>query len=240
MLKVVAIFDSLQGEGTFIGVPMTLIRLSGCNLRCDWCDTDYSWTEGKNMKEEDIAKDAHFLHCCITGGEPLIQNLKELVRQLNHDHIIHIETNGTIRPEPLDIDYWVISPKMKNSGMLDRLNLKTLVGLYDDITSWAEVEFKFVIEARADMFEAMDLIRKIDKRSQRGVNSPIIFQPQGSIAPKDTTHMTTDYCASIFKYFESIVMMTNTIKSWRDQFKGYDVRVLPQLHRILWGLKRGR
>ncbi len=101
--KVVEIFRTVEGEGRWVGLPITFLRLEGCNLRCEWCDTPYSYDGFSYTEytiEELIEKIESFglKRLCITGGEPFYsQNLPVLVKQfLKRDYKVFIETNGTI------------------------------------------------------------------------------------------------------------------------------------------------
>ena len=112
--KVNEIFLSLQGEGYWTGTPMVFLRLSGCNLSCPFCDTDFSsFTE---MTADEIVAEVLRLagECrkvCITGGEPLLQLDDELIMALHTAGFrIHLETNGTL-DAPDDIDWITVSPK---------------------------------------------------------------------------------------------------------------------------------
>jgi len=105
--KVNEIFHSLQGEGFWTGTPMTFIRLSGCNLSCNFCDTEYETSMG--MTEEEIFKEVRHTHICITGGEPTEQYLHPLLDLLGK-HTLHIETNGT-NPIPYEGVWITVSPK---------------------------------------------------------------------------------------------------------------------------------
>ena len=110
---VVEIFDSVQGEGSKIGIPATFIRFAGCNLRCSWCDTKNSWEEGSMMAIAEIVALVHHPVVIITGGEPTIHDLVPLVAALRELPKIQlmIETNG-IEPVKADFDWVVCSPKL--------------------------------------------------------------------------------------------------------------------------------
>ena len=97
-LGVVEIFDSIEGEGIRTGMPVTFIRLAGCNLRCSYCDTCYAQkeTDGELMSIDDIIKKVNYNAVTITGGEPLLhqQSVLELINKLNYSgHYVNIETN---------------------------------------------------------------------------------------------------------------------------------------------------
>ena len=115
MYKVNEIFYSLQGEGFWTGTPMVFIRLSGCNLRCPFCDTDHS--EFRLMTVDAIIKAVNKVdpencgYVCITGGEPLLQLGTDLIDALHRFYYnVHVETNGT-RPVPQGVDWVTLSPK---------------------------------------------------------------------------------------------------------------------------------
>ena len=115
MYKVNEIFYSLQGEGFWTGTPMVFVRLSGCNLRCPFCDTNHS--EFRLMTVEDIVKQVTAVdpencgHVCITGGEPLLQLGTDLIDALHRFYYsIHVETNGT-KLVPRGVDWVTLSPK---------------------------------------------------------------------------------------------------------------------------------
>ena len=119
---VAEIFHSIQGEGELTGVPSVFVRLSGCNLRCVWCDTPYaSWTpRGIRMSiEEILAAIAPFpsRHAVITGGEPMIaRDIHALCQALReHGYHLTIETAGTVPPGNVACDLASISPKLSHS-----------------------------------------------------------------------------------------------------------------------------
>lgn len=121
-LRVIEIFDSLQGEGMWTGFPMTFVRLAGCNafersLTCaQWCDTSKSWdpNAGEELEVEEVLKRTHLPRLCLTGGEPLLQldRLDSLVQLARwHQVRVHLETNGTVDPGSVAFDWAVVSPK---------------------------------------------------------------------------------------------------------------------------------
>ena len=123
-LRIAEIFHSIQGEGIWAGVPSTFVRVSGCNLRCVWCDTPYaSWKpEGPTMTIDEIVDQVtqqNLSHVVLTGGEPMlfdpIMELTSRLKQLGK--IITIETAGTIYRD-LDCDLMSISPKLAHSTPL--------------------------------------------------------------------------------------------------------------------------
>lgn len=135
-LKVNEIFYSIQGEGAWIGAPAVFIRLAGCNLNCSFCDTKYStFTE---MKPKEILTTLD-KYCCnkviITGGEPTMQNLTPLARELKgNGYKIHIETNGEGKyPIPEEISWVTCSPKNTHIPLNSKVDeIKLLCG----IPSW--------------------------------------------------------------------------------------------------------
>lgn len=123
-MKVSEIFESIQGEGRCIGEPQVFVRLSGCNMRCTWCDTKYAWEGGKeNSVQEvvDVVKSYKLNSVCITGGEPLLQadELLALIRALKDDDIkILLETNGSIYDIQVfnEVDHVALDLKPPSSG----------------------------------------------------------------------------------------------------------------------------
>lgn len=128
------IFYSIAGEGSLVGLPMIFIRLAGCNLRCDYCDSKYTWEDGREMSWQDIYDEIVDFPCrnvCITGGEPYLQNLTLLTQLIKESYsFISIETNGTIY-QPTNADLVVISPKTIVDGNFQPEN--------------NNIEFKYVI-----------------------------------------------------------------------------------------------
>ena len=140
MYKVNEIFFTLQGEGAHSGIPAVFVRFSGCNLRCPWCDTDF--TDSTPMTAEQIVSTMLDLYdtpnerrkmCVLTGGEPSLQVDQPLIDALHKvGFYICIETNGT-HPLPEGIDWITCSPKEGTKLALKRVNEVKVVftGTYD-------------------------------------------------------------------------------------------------------------
>ena len=117
-LKTAEIFASVQGEGLRQGEPTIFVRLAGCNRRCGFCDTKKAWKGGRETPVERIVEkigrlrlDSPTEWVCLTGGEPLAQDVGPLVRRLREEGLkVQVETNGTFPPEP-EADWLTVSPK---------------------------------------------------------------------------------------------------------------------------------
>jgi len=111
--EIVEIFHSVQGEGNRAGIPHVFIRFGNCNLRCEWCDTDFLTYKSYTCQEiVDIVETYDCKNVIFTGGEPMIHDLWPLQRQLKlRDYHISIETNGTIAIDDGLIDWICVSPK---------------------------------------------------------------------------------------------------------------------------------
>lgn len=117
-LKTFEVFASVQGEGLRQGEPTIFVRLAGCNLRCSFCDTKRAWGGGQVQTVSQVAEEVRRLWrgfparwVCLTGGEPLAQDIEPLIRELSKDGLsIQVETNGTFDPRP-HADWYTLSPK---------------------------------------------------------------------------------------------------------------------------------
>lgn len=162
MIKINEIFYSIQGESTFVGSPTVFVRTTGCNLRCGYCDTKYSYYEGEFRSIEDILTDvekfgAH--HVCITGGEPLLQKeILPLMRTLcEKGYAVSLETSGSKSCAEVDPRVKIIlDVKTPGSGEGDSFLLENL----DFVPS--QTEFKFVITSEEDFKWSEQFCRQHD------------------------------------------------------------------------------
>ncbi len=164
MLKVLEVFGSIQGEGVHTGLSTTFVRLSGCNLRCIWCDTAYSQngSSGKDTTVEEVMSQVRGLdrpYLCITGGEPLLQDdvITLCSAAIEEGYNVDIETNGSIRIEELIgrcpdvfISMDVKTPSSGQEGSFHEGNLGLLR---------AEDQLKFIVSDPADIDFALKFIR---------------------------------------------------------------------------------
>jgi 7-carboxy-7-deazaguanine synthase len=160
MLRITEIFFSIQGESSHAGRPCVFVRLTGCNLRCTWCDSEYTFTGGERMSLEDVIARVKSYGCNlveITGGEPLAQTaVFELIHRLCEDGFeVLIETSGSIDTTPVDARAKVILDiKCPASGEVEKNRWQNLDQLR------AHDEIKFVIGDRADYEFAKDVIER--------------------------------------------------------------------------------
>jgi len=173
------IFHSLQGEGQLAGVPSVFVRTSGCNLRCNWCDTPYaSWNpEGTPMETGAIVAEIEkhpAKHVVLTGGEPMIApEIHELAFQLQErGHHITIETAATVRPRGIACDLASLSPKLAHSAPDARLDdtwrrkhaeLRWQPEVVADwIAAAPDYQLKFVVSSEADVAEIEGMLRETE------------------------------------------------------------------------------
>ncbi|CAI2719157.1 radical SAM protein [Nitrospina watsonii] len=206
MLKVTEIFKSIQGESTRTGLPCLFVRLTGCNLRCTWCDTEYAFYGGTAMSVEDIlnALAPHKVSLVeITGGEPLLQDAVYPLMQalLDGGYTVMLETGGSL---PLDkvpaAVIKIVDVKCPGSG-------EVLQNRYDNLECLQpHDEVKFVIADRTDYEWSRNALQQygIDKKVQ------VLFSPVYDKLPlKDLTEWVLE--------------------------DGLLVRVQTQLHKWIWG-----
>jgi 7-carboxy-7-deazaguanine synthase len=161
-IKVNEIFKSIQGESTFAGLPCIFIRLTGCNLRCKYCDTAYAYYEGRDWNINQLLEYIKKFQCGlveITGGEPLIQTeTLNLIRALlSRDSRVLVETNGSIDISSIDRKATVIMDiKCPGSGMSKK-------NLWENINQLKHTdEVKFVVENKRDYIWAKSKMNKFN------------------------------------------------------------------------------
>lgn len=161
-MHIIEIYKSVQGESSFAGLPCIFVRLAGCNLRCTWCDSEYTFSGGKKMSDEEVMEEVRELEPVklveITGGEPLLQEralIPFIERLVADDYEVLLETSGE---RPLDkvppavhkiVD--VKCPASGEAGSFRMENLKILT---------SRDELKFVIADRADYEFARSFIQQ--------------------------------------------------------------------------------
>jgi 7-carboxy-7-deazaguanine synthase len=171
------IFLSIQGEGLYTGEKMIFIRTEYCNLRCSWCDTKYSFNEGREMSLNEIIdivnemnKDRSADWICLTGGEPLLQrDANNLVNNLSKNYRILLETSGSLDIKQFLPDYGKVKMdidfKLPSSGMYGKFNYRNIQYMMDGDY------LKFVVSDKNDLSVALGEIEKLDRRIQ------IVIQP---------------------------------------------------------------
>jgi 7-carboxy-7-deazaguanine synthase len=178
-LRITEIFHSIQGESTWAGLPCTFIRLTGCPLRCVWCDTAYSFHGGEKMSLDDIVERVRRIGTPlveITGGEPLIHRNAFVLadRLLDEGCTVLVETSGAVDVSPLDPRvHRIMDLKCPGSGEEARNMWSNL----DHLTGRDEI--KFVIAGRTDYEWARDVIRSrgLDARVEQGTLRALLLSP---------------------------------------------------------------
>lgn len=172
-MRVTEIFHSIQGESTFAGLPCVFVRLTGCPLRCTWCDTDYAFYGGSDMPLETIVDRVRAYGCPlveVTGGEPLAQSecLGLLARLCDEGLTVLLETSGALETGGVDPRVRIIlDVKCPGSGMVDRMHWPNVERLS------AHDEAKFVIKDRADYEWAKETVARFQIDRQ----CPVLFSP---------------------------------------------------------------
>jgi len=208
LLKVNELFYSIQGESSHAGRPCVFLRLTGCNLRCSYCDTRYAYDEGQNLEIDEIIDRVTSYRCRlieITGGEPLIQKeTPELIHQLlERGFEVLLETNGSLDISNIDDRcVKIVDIKCPSSGEAKNNDLENLKRLSD------KDEIKFVIGSEEDYVYAKKIMSLIGKSNLR-IKPPIFSPVHKQMDPK-------------------------LLAEWilADHI---DVRMQIQLHKIIWG-----
>jgi 7-carboxy-7-deazaguanine synthase len=180
-MRVTEIFHSIQGESTFAGLPCVFVRLTGCPLRCTWCDTDYAFFGGRDQSIEETLDQIRSYGCTlveVTGGEPLAQPATaELLRRLCQDNFtVLLETSGAVDTAIVDPSVHIIlDVKCPGSGMTDRMYWLNVERLRP------KDEAKFVIQDQDDY----DWAKGIVARYRLTDRCPVLFSPVfGTLDPR--------------------------------------------------------
>jgi|SRR5579862_4666383 len=175
-MKIAELFYSIQGEGRLMGVPSAFVRTSGCNLRCTWCDSDYtSWrAEGEKLAIADVLERLAAFptkYVVVTGGEPLIApGIEDLCAGLRErGYHITLETAATVF-KPVACDLASLSPKLKNSTPLEREGgkfaaaherLRLQFEVIRAFMAHSDYQLKFVIDQPDDVSEVLAILREL-------------------------------------------------------------------------------
>ena len=174
LLTVNELFFSIQGESSYAGRPCVFVRLTGCGLRCSWCDTEYAFLEGRKVSVPEVLSDIAAHRCAlveITGGEPLEQPAAfDLMRELcDRGYEVLVETGGHVDITAVDPRvHRIVDVKCPGSGM----ELQNRWENVDALTKRDEV--KFVIADRADYEWSVDVVRRYTLAERCGA---VLFSP---------------------------------------------------------------
>jgi len=175
MIKVNEIYFSIQGESSKAGLPCVFVRLTYCNLRCSYCDTEYAFFEGKYLSIEEVVSEVKKYNCQlveITGGEPLVQNESLLLmKSLADDGFeVMIETGGSLPIKEIDPRVMIIMDlKCPSSGMLKK-------NLYENIDCLKPTdEVKFVLGSKEDYDWAKQTIGNYRLTEKTAVLFSVVF-----------------------------------------------------------------
>jgi 7-carboxy-7-deazaguanine synthase len=193
-MQITEIYKSIQGESTHAGLPCVFVRLTGCNLRCSWCDSEYTFTGGRRMTLEEVVEEVEHLSpdglVEITGGEPMLQE-REVVplmqRLLDDGYTVLLETSGErpLEGVPKGV-VKIMDVKCPDSGEPDTFRAENLEAL-DSVD-----EVKFVLSDRTDYEFARDFVSRHELA--RRVNA-VLFSPafsKDASGARDTSHCLLD------------------------------------------------
>lgn len=219
-MQIIEIYRSLQGESSFAGLPCIFVRLAACNLRCSWCDSEYTFTGGKKMPTEEVEREVMRLApgglVEITGGEPMLQE-RELVplmeRLLARGYTLLLETSGERPLEKVPVAvHKIVDVKCPGSGEGGSFRLTNLA------TLTPRDEVKFVLTGRADYEFARNFTREHQLESKAG---GVLFSPAFLKEPsreRDSSNCQLD---------------PRLLAEWILQ-DGLNVRLGLQIHKFIW------
>ncbi|MFY9939884.1 MAG: radical SAM protein, partial [Silvibacterium sp.] len=219
-MYLIEIYKSVQGESSFAGVPCIFVRLAGCNLRCSWCDSEYTFTGGYKLTEDEvvaeIAKLAPVRLIEFTGGEPLLQE-RELIplmeRLLDRGYELMIETSGErpVENVPKAV-HKIVDVKCPGSGESGRFRMSNLASLTE------RDELKFVITNRDDYEFARDFIRT---NALEGRVGQLLLSPAFSKTP------------SLERSTANCLLDPRELVEWMLA-DGLNARLSLQIHKYVW------
>ena len=219
-MQIIEIYKSLQGESSYAGLPCIFVRLAGCNLRCTWCDSEYTFKGGRRMSQEEIEREVRRLSPAgglveITGGEPMLQEREAVLlmdRLLGAGYTILLETSGE-RPlnkvPPAVVK--IVDVKCPDSGEGDTFRMENLAWL----TPHDEV--KFVIASRRDYEFAREFIGEHDLSSRASVILSPAFRKDAT-GSRDVSHCLVD---------------PQALAEWMLA-DGLNARLGLQIHKFIW------
>jgi 7-carboxy-7-deazaguanine synthase len=219
-MQITEIYRSIQGESSFAGMPCTFVRLTACNLRCTWCDSEYTFTGGKKMSAEEVEREVLSLSPSglveFTGGEPMLQErelLPLMERLIAQGYTLLLETSGErpLERVPAAV-HKIVDVKCPGSGEGGTFHLANL----QTLTSRDEV--KFVLSGRQDYEFARDFTREHDLETNTG---GVIFSPVFAKVP--STERDTSNCE----------LDPRVLTEWILQDK-LNVRLGLQMHKFIW------
>jgi 7-carboxy-7-deazaguanine synthase len=219
-MQIIEIYRSIQGESSFAGVPCIFVRLAACNLRCSWCDSEYTFTGGEKMSVDEVQQEVLKLAPAglleFTGGEPMLQE-RELVplmdRLLARGYTLLLETSGErpLEHVPLAV-HKIVDVKCPGSGEGGTFRMTNLA------TLTADDEIKFVLSGRADYEYARDFTREhgLEHKVRAVLFSPAFLK---SPSPeRDASNCQLD---------------PRVLAEW-ILADGLDVRLGLQIHKFIW------
>ena len=194
-MQITEIYKSLQGESTYAGLPCVFVRLTGCNLRCSWCDSEYTFQGGRKMAIEEVLAEVSRLNSGgglveITGGEPMLQE-REVVplmqRLLDQGYQVLLETSGERPLERVPAGVVkIVDVKCPDSGEADTFCIENL----ELLTTHDEI--KFVLSSRADYDFARDFTNRHDLAKRANA---VLFSPafrKDATGARDSSHCLLD------------------------------------------------
>ena len=226
-MYLIELYKSVQGESSFAGLPCIFVRFAGCNLRCAWCDSEYTFSGGKPFTQDEVIAQIEALAPCklveFTGGEPMLQ-AKELLPLMDtllaRGFTLMIETSGE---RPLDqvpqAVHKIVDVKCPGAGSAaNSFRMDNLAALTD------RDEVKFVLSDRRDYVFARSFIAEHDLRSKVG---GILLSPAFSKSP------------SLLRTTENATLDPRTLVEWMME-DGIDARLSLQIHKFIWEpIKKG-